>query len=433
MGFKLYNQFFSVFLLLLFFSISNAFAVLPSSINLTVETSATNLSAIINQSLPTELYKSRGGVGTGVKLSRIAPVSVTASDNYIHLNIPVQLVLFSGFYESPALRADLRFKTRVDVTPDWRLKTEVYYTGLSDNVPQTMKIGPISMNPRSILESITLPVQRIIAPVIDSKINDAVQLKNKVSPLWQNAFNPILLNKEFSIWLKLTPDKILMTPLSASSNNISLSIGIITGAEVTVGRKPSSSDPKSLPAVQQISSFDKSFHIQVPTNIFFSDLVTALNPVLLDKTFGDDKKITVKNFHLRGDNGRLVVVMTTTGSFDGELTILAKPLYKTESSSLVFEDVDFDTKNAGWLISTGSWLFSSAIRSTIKEKLDSAVAEQLVKAREKASLAMSSLQLADRVKLTGTVKNISLGESSVMDDRLTILVLAQGEAGIILK
>ena len=188
-----------------------------------------------------------------------------------------------------------------------------------------------------------------------------------------------------------------------------------------------------MPPVQLLSTFDKNFHIQLATDIFFEDLVTALNPVLLDKTFGEDKKITIKKFTMKGEEGRLVVALTATGDFDGELTVLAKPVYNPQTNSLTFEEVDFDTKNAGWLISAGGWLFSSKIRSTIKEKLDSAIVEQLEKARVKASTTLSSMQLAERVKLSGTVKALSLGEAAVLNDRLSVQVVAQGEAGVILK
>jgi hypothetical protein len=42
---------------------------------------------------------------------------------------------------------------------------------------------------------------------------------------------------------------------------------------------------------QQFPAFDRSFRLRLATDIFFADLVTALNPVLLNKTFGDDKKL----------------------------------------------------------------------------------------------------------------------------------------------
>ncbi|QOX79747.1 DUF4403 family protein [Trichlorobacter lovleyi] len=426
-------RFYIVCILLLLSATSASAAVPPSSINLSVETSAADLSTIVNQSLPKELYKGQGGLGTSVTVQRTGPVAVTANDNFIYLTLPIQLTFSYGFYESYPLRAGLRFKARVNITPDWRLKTELYYTGLSDNLADTLKLGPLSLKPKSMVEGITQPVQRLLAPIIDSKVNDAVQLRAKVTPLWQQAFTPTLVNKEFSTWLKLTPERVVISPLQASNNQIRLSLGVITGAEITIGPKPAAAAARPLPPVQLLSSFDKNFHIQLATDIFFDDLVTALNPVLLDKTFGEDKKITIKKFSIKAAEGRLMVNLTSTGDFDGELTVLAKPVYNPQNNSLTFEEVDFDTKNAGWLISAGSWLFSSTIRSTIKEKLDSAVVEQLDKARTKASEALSTMKLADRVRLTGTVKSLSLGEAAVLQDRLSMQVVAQGEAGVILK
>jgi len=408
-------------------------AVPPSSINLSVEASAADLATIINKSLPGELYKGQGGMGTSVTVLRTGPVVVTATDNFIFLTLPVQLTFGYAFYESCPLRVGLRFKAKVNVTPGWRLKTELYFTGLSDNVADTFKLGPLSLKPKNLVENITQPVQKLLAPIIDTKVNDSVQLRAKIAPLWQSAFNPKLVSKEFSAWLKLTPEKIVMSPLLTANNKILLFIGVITGAEISVGPKPAAAPVNALPPVQQLPAFDKSFHIQLATDIFFADLVTALNPVLLNKTFGDDKKITIKSFNLKGEDGRLVVVLTTSGDFDGEVTLFAKPVYNSQNNSLTFEDVDFDTKNAGWLIRAGSWLFSSPIRGTIKTKLDTSVVEQLENTRLKASSALSSVQLAEHVTLTGSVKSLSLGEATVLSDRLSVHVLAGGESSVSLK
>lgn len=408
-------------------------AVPPSSINLRVEASAADLAAIINQSLPKELYKGQGGLGTSVTVLRTGPVVVTSSNDYVHLTLPVQITLGYAMYESYPLRTGLKFKAKVSVTPDWRLKTQLYYTGLSENLAETFKVGPVSLKPKTIIENITQPVQNLIAPIIDNKVNDSVQLRGKVAKLWQNAFSPVLVSKEFNAWLKLNPERVVLTPISATNNQILLSIGVVTGAEITVGPKPAAAPVRALPPVQQLPVFDKSFHIQLATDVFFADLVSALNPVLLEKTFGDDKKITIKGLHLKGEDGRLVVVLTTTGDFDGQLTVLAKPVYNPQNNSLTFESIDFDTKDAGWLISTGSWLFRSTIRGTIKSKLDASLVAQLENARLKASSALSSVQIAEHVKLTGAVKSLSLGEATVLADRLSVHVVAQGESSVSLK
>ena len=398
-----------------------------------METTATDLADIINRSLTKNLYKGQGGMGASVTVLRTGPAAVSAADNFVYLTLPVQLTFGNSFYESYPLRAGLRFKIRISVTPDWRLKTELYYTGLSDNLADTINLGPLSLKPKNMVENITQPVQRLLAPIIDAKVNESFQLRSKVSRLWQKAFSPMLVSKEFSAWLKLTPEKIVMSPLVTANNRILLSVGIITGAAITVGPKPDAAPIKPLPPVQQLPAFDNRFHIQLATDIFLADLVTALNPVLLDKTFGDDRKITVKSFNLKGEDGKLVVTLTATGDFNGEITVLAKPVYNRQNNSLTFENVDFDTRNADWLISAGSWLFSSSIRTTIKTKLDAAVVEQLEKSRLKANTALSSVHVAEHLNLRGAVTSLSLGEVTVLIDRLWIDVIAQGVTNINLK
>lgn len=427
------SRLFVISLLILVSSADASAAVPPSSINLSVETSAADLAATINRALPKELYKGQGGLGTSVTVLRTGPVAVTAADNFVYLTLPVQLTFGFTFYESYPLRTGLRFKIRANVTPDWRIRTELYYTGLSDRLADTLNLGPLSLRPKTMVENITQPVQRMLAPIIEAKVNDSLQLRTKIAPLWQNAFFPILVSKEYSAWLRLTPEKIVMSPLLAANNRIQLSVGIITGAAITVGPRPVATPVKILPPLQQLPAFDKRFHIQLATDIFFADLVTALNPVLLGKTFGDERKLTVKSFGLKGENGRLVIILTATGDFDGEITILAKPVYTPQNNTLMFEEVDFDTRNAGWAISTGSWLFSSSIRSTIKTKLDTAIVEQLEKARLKANAALSTVRVANHLTLTGAVTSLSLGEATVLNDRLSVDVIAQGDSSIKLQ
>jgi hypothetical protein len=404
-----------------------------SSINLSIETSAADLATMLNQSLPKDLYKGQGGLGVSVTVLRTGPLAVSASENFLFLSLPIQLTFRSAIYESYPLRTELRFKARVSVAPDWRLKTELYYTGVSDNLADTFKLGPVSLKPKTMVETIVQPVQRLLLPFVDAKVNESIQLRTKITPLWMNAFSPKLLSKEFSAWLRLTPERVAVSPLFAANNQIRLSMGVISGAEITVGPKPAAAPVKALPPVQMSPTLDKRFHIQLVTDIFYADLVAALNPVLIDKTFGDAKKITIKSFSLKGEGDRLVVALTTTGDFNGELMLFAKPVYQAQRNALTFENVDFDTRNTGWLIGAGSWLLHSTIRNTVKERLDSVVVEQMEKARMKASSVLSSVQLAEHVKLTGAVKSLSLGEASVRSDRLSVHAAAQGELSVILK
>lgn len=429
----MYHRFLIAALLLLYTSTVAPAAAPPSSINLIVASSTSELASVINRTLPHELYRGDGGFGTSVRVLRNGAVGVSTADNFVQLSLPVQLVFSNALYESYPLKAGLRFKVKVSVASEWRLKTELYYTGLADALVDSLRLGPISLKPKGMVEAVTQPLQKLLAPVVDSRINDAVRLREKVGALWQSTFNPKLVSKEYGAWLKLSPERIVMSPLLVANDQIRVSIGIVTGAELSIGPQPAAVPVRPLPPLQTVATFDRRFLLQLPVELVFSDLVAALTPVLQDKSFGDERQVTVKRFDLKGEDGRLVVVMTTTGDYDGELTVVARPVHDPEQNTLTFAEVDFDTRNAGWLVTTGSWLFNSSIRSAIRSKLDAALAAQLEKARQKGASALASVQLAEHVTLTGDIKSLTLGEATVHSDRLTLRVVAQGESNVRIK
>jgi len=404
-----------------------------SVINLSVDANTADLSRILNKSLQKDLYKGKGALGASVEVIRTGPAVITAANDFVYISLPVQISFGYGMFTSLPLKTELRFKAKITPTTDWRLKTELYYTGISDGLADSVRLGPLSLNPRSLAEGVTQPLQRLLAPIINAKVNEAVKLREKIAPLWQSAFTPVLVDKKFSAWLKLAPEKVVLGPLQTANNKLHFSVGLVTAAEITLGPKPTAVPARPLPDAQQLSSVDNQFHIRLGTDIFFADFVTALNPLLLNQTFGDDKKITVKSFTLKGEDGKLVITLTSTGDFDGELTLIAKPVYNPQLNLLSFENVDFVTKNTGIFIGVGSWLFSGTIRNTIKEKLNSSVVSQLESTRLKASSVLAGVPIGEHILLSGSVSSLKLGESVVADDRLSVQVLVEGASSISLR
>ena len=405
----------------------------PSVINLSVDATTADLGRILNQSLQKDLYKGKGALGTSVEVIRTGPAVITAANDFVYLSLPVQISFGYGMFTTAPLKTELRFKAKITPTTDWRLKTELYYTGFSDGLADSVRLGPLTLNPKSLAEGVTQPLQKLLAPIINTKVNEAVKLREKISPMWQSAFTPVLVDKRFSAWLKLAPEKVVLGPLQTANNKLHFSVGLVTAAEIIIGPKPDAVPARPLPDAQQLSAVDNQFHIRLGTDIFFADFVTSLNPLLLNQTFGADKKITVRSFTLKGEDGKLVITLTSTGDFEGELTLIAKPVYNPQLNLLSFEDVDFDTKNTGLFIGVGSWLFNGTIRDTIKEKLNSSIVSQLENVRLKASSALAGVPIGEHVMLSGSVSSLKLGESVVANDRLSVQVLVEGVSSIRLR
>ena len=193
-----------------------------STINIPIEMSTAELAKILNLSVGKELYKgSTKTKGISADLLRNGPIVISAADNFIYITLPVTMSLSYGMFETQPLSMKLKFRVTASVTPDWRIQTDIFYLGVSDLLAENVGIGPMSFSPRSIVDGITQPVQKAISGLVAQKINEQLPLKTQVAKVWERAQTPILLDKTYKTWLKLTPLEVMLFPLNAQ-NNLSL-------------------------------------------------------------------------------------------------------------------------------------------------------------------------------------------------------------------
>ncbi|HIJ87232.1 MAG TPA: DUF4403 family protein, partial [Desulfuromonadales bacterium] len=323
-----------------------------STLNIPIEMSTADLAKILNSSVRKELYKgSTKTKGMSADVVRNGPIGVSAADNYLYITLPVTMSLSYGMFETQPLSMKLKFRATASVTPDWRLQTDIFYMGVSDLLAEDVGIGPLSFKPRSIVDGITQPVQKMVSDMVAQKINEQLPLKTQVAKVWDTAQTPILLDKTYKTWLKLTPRDVMLFPLSAQNNKVKLSIGINTFAEVVVGPEPAAPVKRPLPNLKLVNTFDKTFRIALNADIFYKDLRAIAAPLLLNKQFDSDgKSVTVKDFDLSGNGDKLVVKLETQGSLDGVVYLTAKPVFNAQTNVFSVEDVDFDLQTQSMLL-----------------------------------------------------------------------------------
>ena len=280
-----------------------------STLNIPIEMTTAELAKILNVSVRKELYKgSTKTKGMSADVLRNGPIAISAADNFLYITVPVTMSLSYGMFETQPLSMKLKFRATASVTPDWRLQTDIFYMGVSDLLAEDIGVGPLSFKPRSIVDGITQPVQKMVSDMVAQKINEQMPLKTQVAKVWDTAQTPILLDKTYKTWLKLTPREVMLFPLSAQNNRVKLSIGINTFAEVVVGPEPATPVKRPLPNLKLVNTFDKTFRIALNADIFYKDLRAIAAPLLLNKQFDSDgKSVTVKDFDLSGNGDKLVV------------------------------------------------------------------------------------------------------------------------------
>lgn len=301
----------------------------PSSLTVQFDASAQDLAGILNQAVGTELYKgSANAGGMSAEIVRNGPIGVTAADNYLYFTVPVSLSLRYSFFKAPPMAMKLRFKLNARITSDWKLVAEVYYLGLSDLLTDEVGIGPIAIRPRSIIDGVTDPVQKMLSGIISNRINEKYPLKPLIAKAWAAAQKPVLLDKSYNAWLKITPQEVLMSPLSTRDNHVRLSIGLKSVAELVIGPEPPVQRPVPLPGLKLVNSVDRNFRVALNADLFYGDIHNLAAPFLINKEFrSDNKSITVKGFDIYGNGDRLIIKITTTGDLDGVIYLTGRPVF----------------------------------------------------------------------------------------------------------
>jgi hypothetical protein len=404
----------------------------PSTINIPIDVSADELSRVLNQTIRKELYKgSTRTIGLNANVLRNGQIAVSAADNYLYVTLPIAISLSYGIFEMPAISMKLKFKATAGITPDWRLHSEIYYMGLSDLLAEEVRVGPLSLKPRSIVEGITQPVQKVLSDLIAQKINDMIPLKSQIAKVWNTLQKPILLDKNYNAWLKLAPLEVMLYPLYAQNNMLRLGVGISAFAELAVGKEPPAQPLLPLPNLKLVNTFDKAFRIVLSADLFYKDLRVIASALLLNKQFGSDgKNIVIKDIELYGNGDKLVIKLQTEGSLDGLFYLTAKPVFNPQTDVFSVEDVDFDMQTTSLLLKSADWLLHSAIRSNIQEKLNMNLTEQLERTRQMAGKALAKVQLVEHVFLKGGIKNLKFNDMIIREDKISIQVYSEGETAI---
>jgi hypothetical protein len=403
-----------------------------SILNVPIETSSDELGKAINQMISTEIYKgSTGTSGLKTAILRNGPIAVSAADNYLYLTLPITMSLRYGFFSTPAIPLKLKFKIGAKVTPDWKLNAEIYYMGLTDLMAEEIGIGPLSIKPRSTIEGITQPVQRVLSEAISKQINNKFPLKSQVASVWQAAQKPILLNKNYNAWLKITPQEVMLYPLYAQNNQFKISVGIKSIAELVVGPEPATQPAVALPNLKLVNTMARDFRIALKTDLFYKEILHIASPLLLNKDFGSDgKSCIVRGLDVYGNGDRLVIKLIMSGSLDGVFYLTCTPRFNPETNMFSVEDVDFDMNTESLLLQSADWFLHGSIKSTIQQKLNVDLTQKLEDSRELARKAIARVKLADHIFLKGTIKSVKLGDVMVQKDKISIQLYTEGETGI---
>lgn len=406
-----------------------------STLNIPIEASTDELAAVLNQSLPAQLYRGTAGMkNLNADVKRNGPVAVSAADDYLYLTLPIAMSLGYGMFETRAVPLKLRFRITAAVSPDWRVHTEIRYLGVSDLFSGEVGVGPISLKPRRIAESLSRPLQKVLSDLADRKINELLPLKSEIAKVWNLAGKPVLLDRNFGAWLQVTPEEVALRPLYARDNRVRLNVGIGALAELVVGPEPAARPPRPLPDLKLTEKYDDSFRIALNTDLFYRDLRASLTPLVVGREFNSDGKgIVVKDMDLYGKGDKLVVRVETRGSLEGVFLLTGKPVFNRQTNAFSVDDVDFDINTKSTLLQSADRFLHGIFRYVVEEKLNAELTRQLEESRRMAGKALAQVRLRDHLVLKGDIHDLKFRDVVVGKEKISIQVYAEGTSTVLVQ
>jgi len=208
--------------------------------------------------------------------------------------------------------------------------------------------------------------------LIDRNIKESFDLKTYLIPVWNQFNEPIMVSEDYQTWLKITPQKVYMTPLVIYSDYIKATLGLDLYSETYIGAKPASSQPiMSFPDFQIAAQIPSDFNIKTTANITYEEATSLARKQFLNQEFeltSENSKVKITDIKVYGENLNVAIEAKTEGAINGTVFIKGFPVYDAQKQKIVLTNTDFKLKTRNILKKAIALVFEGKIKRMIENE-----------------------------------------------------------------
>lgn len=332
----------------------------------------------INQALDPVLIgkETAGGNVKGIisfRVKRLGPVRVQYANQQVLMSAPLQMWLTKPFSkdttppDKPFCSIQVNFKTPVSVTSNWRIASHTTfsdYTWLSK--PEMHLLGAnISLTnlARKILDKHKTDIEQ----AIDSAIYEKLRLDQMVAPTWHDLQKPLLINKEYGLWLIPNPVSVVAGDVRGDREQLTVPLRIAFKTSTKLKPKTPEYARTSLPLLQKREQVSLVSDLHLMSFIPYADI----NRMLAIVVSKQDKKLatgslTLKSASVYGGQHALIVKADVKGLFNGTVYLKGRPVFDTLTNTLKVDSLDFDGETGSILSKKVGSLLHNGLRKLLE-------------------------------------------------------------------
>ncbi|SOD99548.1 DUF4403 family protein [Spirosoma fluviale] len=378
--------------------------------------------------------KTRGIISFRVK--RLGPVHVEYVDQQIKLSAPLQMWLTKPFSrdttppKKPFCALAVNFKSPVSVTPNWRLGSRTTFTDYKWIVqPQ---IAGISLT--RIVQNILDRHKTDIEMAIDSAVHTQLRLDKMVKPIWRDLQSPLLINKEYGLWLTPIPISVAAGAITGNAEQITTHVRIAVRTQTELKPTKPVHTPTSLPPLQKRDTVPQTSDLHLMSFIPYADI----NRMLAVTTNSKNKKLvlgslTIHEVSVYGGQRSLIVKADVSGLMDGTIYLRGRPEFDTLTNTLHIANLDFDAETWKALPKGSDTVWHKGLRELLESLLTIPLGDDIAKLPQAIDKAFEKGGPGKKTDLTIQSFRFVPQKIAIRPDGIQALIYVKSTVGVQVK
>lgn len=422
----------------------------PSMIGLSAEAKLSDIQRELNKQFTGLVYEDNslddnGGDNLMVKAWKQGDIKLAMKDNVIIYRVPLKLWIKTGFktkqlgitlsdYREVTGALALMFRTTVSLNPDWTVITKTETTGYEWLTEPVVKVAGLSIPVKFVADLILQGNLKTMNKAIDESVKDYLDLKPYALQAWKELNQPISLNEEYKLWLRIKPAGFYASNITSENGQIRHQSGLKSVIETVMGQKPVMLPPGPLPNLQISDDLKNELIVNASVDVPFTEINIQAMKYLAGQTFTQGKRtVKVETIKIYGSNGKLVAETTLSGSLNGIIYFSGIPAFNPQDSTLIMKDFDFDISTKNFLIKSAAWIYQGGFRNMIAKQMVWPLAPDIRMMHHELNQSLKSYRLADGVTLNGQVTRLTVGDILISPEGVKPYISAEGKLKVVLS
>lgn len=352
---------------------------------------------------------SSGKVGSvfPFRVVRSGRVRVQYTNQQVQFSTPLELWVVRPFSQlktkagKPFCSLQINFQSPLNVTPNWRLASQVKFTSYDWIIKPEVRILGKEISLANLIQKLLQEYQPAIESAIDTAIQKELRLDQLIQPVWKDLQKPLLIDRQFGLWLLPRPLAVESSPITGDARQITTHMRIALQSKTALSDKQPAYSPTPLPTLQKRDQVAQTSDLRLMSYIPYADINRALDRTLNRKA----KKLalgalTINKTSVYGGQRSLIVKAEVSGLLDGTIYLRGRPAFDTTTNTLLVENLDFDAQTNDVMPNLVGWLVHDSFIKVIGNLLTLPLGTEIAGLPKKINEAIEKGEAGEKIDLT---------------------------------